>query len=118
MTDPIAPEPTSTPPAPAAPVYAPVAAGPKQALSLTSFITGLAGLVFFFIPGLGFLAGLAGVIFGFIGRKREPSAPKWMTIVGIITGFVAILLNIIFIIATVIVPLIILGTAGSLTSNY
>ncbi|MEJ1229934.1 MAG: hypothetical protein WDM88_03720 [Galbitalea sp.] len=111
MTDPVAPVP------PAAPVYAP--AGPKQALSLTSFITGLAGVVFFWIPFLGFLAGLAGVIFGFIGRKREPAAPKWMSTVGIITGFVGILLNIIFVIATIIVPLIILGTAGAtLGTNY
>lgn len=119
MTDPIAPEPTPTPaPAPAAPVYAPVAAGPKQALSLTSFITGLASIVFLWVPGLGFLSGLAGIILGFIGRKREPGAPRWMSLVGIITGFVGVFLNLIFVVATVIVPLIILGTAGASLNNY
>jgi hypothetical protein len=110
MTDPVAPVP------PAAPVAA--AVGPRQALSLTSFITGIAGVIFFWIPFLGFLSGLAGVIFGFIGRKREPAAPKWMSLVGIITGFVGIVLNIIYVIAIVIIPLIILGTAGSIGTNY
>ena len=112
MTDPIVPEPTPTP---AAPAYAPapVAAGPKQALSLTSFITGIAGVVLSAVPGLGFLSALAGVILGFIGKKKEPAAPKWMATVGIITGFVGIVLSIIFTVVTIILPLIFLGTAGS-----
>jgi hypothetical protein len=115
MTDPIAPEPTPEPtqvppaaPAAPAPGYAPAyaAAPPKQVLSLTSFILGLAGLVFSWVPGLGFLASLAAIILGFIGRKNEPGAPKWMSLVGIIAGFVAILLSIIFIITIIVLPLI------------
>jgi hypothetical protein len=96
MTDPIVPEPTPTP---AAPAYAPApaAAGPKQALSLTSFILGIAGLVFSWVPFLGFLASLAAIILGFIGRKKEPAAPKWMSLIGIILGFVAIVIAIIVI---------------------
>ncbi|MCU1551182.1 MAG: hypothetical protein JWR36_1742 [Glaciihabitans sp.] len=98
MTDPIAPEPTPPPAAPAAPAYAPApAAGPKQALSLTSFILGIAGLVFSWVPFLGFLASLAAIILGFIGRKKEPAAPKWMSLIGIILGFVAIVIGIIVI---------------------
>jgi hypothetical protein len=117
MSDPIVPEPTPTP---AAPAYspAPAAAGPKQALSLTSFITGIAGIVFSAVPGLGFLASLAGVILGFIGKKREPAAPKWMATVGIITGFVGIALSIIFTIVLVVLPLILVGTAGSYVNTY
>jgi hypothetical protein len=81
-----------TPP-PASPYVAP-AAGPKQGLSLTSFILGLVGFLLAWIPFVGivgFLAGLAAVILGFIARAKEKSAPKWMWIVGLIAGFVAIL---------------------------
>jgi hypothetical protein len=113
MTDPIAPEPTPEPTpvppaAPAAPGYAPAyaAAPPKQALSLTSFILGLGGLVFSWVPGLGFLASLAAIILGFIGRKNEPGAPKWMSLIGIIAGFVAIALSILFIVLIIVLPLI------------
>ena len=103
MTDPVVP--------PAAPAPAPVAAGPKQALSLTSFIMGLAGLLFCAVPFFGFLVALAAVIIGFIARKREPGAPKWMSLVGIIAGFVAIVLGIILTLTIFILPLLIIGSA-------
>ncbi|MES2094397.1 MAG: hypothetical protein V4531_11375 [Actinomycetota bacterium] len=96
--------PPVAPPAPPAPAYAAPnayaapASGPKQTLSLTSFILGIAGLVFSWIPVLGFLASLAAIIIGFIARKREPGAPKWMSLVGIILGFVAIVIGIIVIV--------------------
>jgi hypothetical protein len=104
MTDPVVP--------PAAPAPVPVAAaGPKQALSLTSFIMGLAGLLFCAVPFFGFLVALAAVIIGFIGRKREPAAPKWMSLVGIIAGFVAIVLGVILTITLVILPLLFVASA-------
>ncbi|MCU1471589.1 MAG: hypothetical protein JWQ39_2738 [Glaciihabitans sp.] len=99
MTDPVTPEPTpaaSVPPA--APVYAPAPAGPKQALSLTSFIVGLAGFVFGWVPFFGFIVGIAAVILGIIARKKEPAAPKWMWIVGIIAGAVGALTGLIVVI--------------------
>ena len=103
-TPPPAPEPV-VPPAPAAPAspyaapaaYGAPVAGPKQTLSLTSFILGIAGMVFSWVPFLGFLASLAAIIIGFIARKREPGAPKWMSLIGIILGFVAIVIGIIVI---------------------
>jgi hypothetical protein len=110
MTDPVVP--------PAAPAPVPVAAGPKQALSLTSFILGLAGLVFSWIPGLGFLASLAAIILGFIGRKREPAAPKWMSLVGIIAGFVAIVLSVILTITIIILPLIFAASVCGASAAY
>lgn len=97
MTDtpPVPPTPeTPATPAAAAPAGAP-AAGPKQGLSLTSFILGIAGIVFSWVPVLGFLASLAAIILGFIARKNEPAAPKWMALVGIILGFVAIVIGLI-----------------------
>jgi len=100
MTDPVNPDSTPeatpvAPAAPAAPVYAPAPTGVKQGLSLTSFILGLAGLVFSWVPFLGFLASLAAIIIGFIAKGKEPAAPHWMWLVGIITGFVAIVISII-----------------------
>lgn len=111
--------PTAPPAAPpaAAPYQAGATASPKQSLSLTSFITGIAGLIFSAIPGLGFLAAVAGVILGFIGKKKEPAAPRWMWMVGIIAGFVGILLSVVFI-ALLIVPFLIFGAAVSDPSLY
>ncbi|MEO6943823.1 MAG: hypothetical protein ABI053_03835 [Lacisediminihabitans sp.] len=88
-----------TPP-PASPYVAP-AAGPKQGLSLTSFILGLVGFLLAWIPFVGivgFLAGLAAVILGFIAKAKEKMAPKWMWIVGLVAGFIAILISIIYLV--------------------
>jgi hypothetical protein len=83
------------------PAAAPGTPGPKQTLSLTSFILGLGGLVFSWVLGLGFLASLAAIIIGFMARKREPGAPKWMALVGIIAGFVAIGIGLIVTVVTI-----------------
>ena len=115
-TPPRAPEPVvpTAPAAPSSPYAAPTspyaapsaystpAAGPKQVLSLTSFILGIVGMLFSWIPFLGFLASLAAIIIGFIARKREPAAPKWMSLIGIILGFVAIVIGIVVIILLVV----------------
>jgi hypothetical protein len=99
--------PTPPPPPEPTPYGAPVAA-PKQSLSLTSFILGLAGLIFSWVPIvgiLGFLASVGAVVTGFLGKAKEPQAPKWMWLIGIIAGFVAIgiglILLIVFIVAVV-----------------
>ena len=87
-----------TPP-PASPYVAPApGAGPKQGLSLASFILGLVGLVFSWVPILGFLAAVAAVILGFIAKAKEKQAPKWMWIVGVIAGFVAVVISLIVLI--------------------
>ncbi len=101
---------TTTPP-PAAPP-APAAAGPKQILSLISFIAGIAGVLLSAVPVFGFLVSVAAIVLGFLGRKREPGAPKWMTLVGIITGFVGAVLGILFFFLEILLPFILLGVAG------
>jgi hypothetical protein len=89
----------SAPTPPASPYVPPTpGAGPKQGLSLTSFILGLAGLVFSWVPILGFLASVAAVVIGFIAKAKEPAAPKWMWLVGIIAGFVAVVISLIVLI--------------------
>ena len=92
--------------------------GPKQGLSLSSFIAGIAGLVIFsWIPILGFLVPLAAVILGFIAKGKEPGAPRWMWLIGIITGFLGIALGFIFMLAWLI-PLLIFGATFSDPSIY
>ena len=106
-----------TPP-PASPYVAPApGAGPKQGLSLTSFILGLVGFLLAWIPFVGivgFLAGLAAVILGFIARAKEKSAPKWMWIVGLIAGFVAILISIIYLLIIIIAAIGIATSTGNI----
>jgi hypothetical protein len=109
MTDPVAP----VPPAPAAPV----AAGPKQALSLTGFILGLVGLVFSWALVFGFLASLAAIIISVLARKREPQAPSWMKIVGLIAGIVGVVISVIVLIVWII-SLAYLASVGTVVSNY
>jgi hypothetical protein len=107
-----------TPP-PASPYVAP-AAGPKQGLSLTSCLLGLVGLVIGWIPFvgiLGFLAAVAAVILGFIAKAKEKQAPKWMWLVGIIAGFVAIAIGLIVLIAAI-VALATLGASVGSLNNY
>lgn len=108
---------TTPPPAQPAPA-APVAAGPKQTLSLISFIAGLVSVVFTWIPVFGLLAGIAAIILGVMGRRREPAAPKWMSLVGIIAGIVGIVLGIIFFITLIILPLIFAATLGTSVYGY
>jgi hypothetical protein len=105
--------PTPPPPPEPTPYGAPVAA-PKQALSLTSFILGLAGLLFGWIPFvgvIGFLAAVGAVVTGFMGKAREPQAPRWMWLVGIIAGFVAIAIGII-VLVVFIIGIVALGSLG------
>lgn len=124
MTDatptPPTPEPAATP---AAPAYAaaPVAAGPKQTLSIVGFVLGIGSVVFAWTFFIGVGAGIAAIIVSRKARKDEPGAPKWMTQVGIITGIVGIILGIIFGIislVSILLPLIFLGSYGSVISNY
>jgi hypothetical protein len=106
--------PPTPPPAYSAPpaAYAPPAGGGKQALSLTSFILGLAGFVFGWVPVLGLVVAVAAVVLGFLGRAKEPGAPKWMWIVGLILGFLGILFGLVYII------LFFIGLSIASTGNY
>lgn len=112
-------QPVTPPAAPAAPAYAPAPmAGPKQGLSLTSFILGIAAFVLSFFYGIGFLPGIAAVIVGFIAKGKEPQAPRWMWLIGIIGGFVAIGIGLIVFILTVVLIGMLASTGGGFMYNY
>lgn len=112
---------TDATPTPSNPPAAPVAAGPKQTLSIVGFILGIGSVVFAWTFFVGIGAGIAAIIVSRKARKDEPGAPKWMPQVGIITGIVGIILGVLFGIiwlASFIIPLLILGSYGSVVSGY
>jgi len=82
------------------PPYSPQGAGyypgvvEPRGLSIASMICGIAGVVLSLLS-IGFLPGLAAVILGHIAAKKQPSAKAfWLT--GIVTGYVAIAIGLIF----------------------
>jgi hypothetical protein len=71
-------------------------------MGIAGGVIGIVGLVLCWIPYLGIILGALGVIFGAVGVQRAnhmPGAPgKGMSIAGIVTGGIALALNIIFIV--------------------
>ena len=103
---------TPTPP----PAAAPAAAGPKQTTSLVGFILGIASVVFCATGLIAIAAGIAAIILSNKGKKTEPGAPSWMHLVGLITGIAGIVLGLlvgISILASVILPLLLVATYGT-----
>jgi hypothetical protein len=104
----------------ASPYYAPQGAYgtgqpvPPRSLSVASMVCGIAGVAMSFFL-IGFLPALAGVILGHIGRKKEP-AGKAFSLTGIITGYVGLALSLLiglFMLAVVLLPFWMVGTATS-----
>lgn len=103
MTDPTTPSSEPTPPAASAPpAYTPATgdahhAGGKRGLSLTGFILGIVSVVFSFIfAPIGLISGIVGLIISIVARRREPGAPNWMKILGLVFSIVGIVLGLIF----------------------
>jgi hypothetical protein len=106
-SDPYASDPyaktTATPPAPPA-AYAPsytsaygAPTGPTEprGLSIASMVTGIAGILFAFLP-----SAIAAVILGHLAQRRQPAGrPFWLT--GLITGYIGILFGIIITIVVI-----------------
>jgi len=102
---------TPTPP----PAAAPAAAGPKQTVSLVGFILGIASVVFCATGLIAIAAGIAAIILSNKGKRQEPGAPSWMHMVGLITGIAGIVLGLlvgISILASIIVPLMVVNSYG------
>jgi len=83
------------------PYYAPP---PVNGVGTAGGIVGIIGLVLFWFPYVGLLSGLAGVICGGFGLERANrmgGAAKGMAITGVICGGIAVLLNVIVILAII-----------------
>ncbi len=106
MTDPVVPTPEPTP----APAVAPVA-GTKQTLSIVGFVLGLVAFVFGWTVIFGILAGVAAIIVSVMAHRREPAAPAWMWIIGLIAGIIGAVSSLGFTIFWFAV--IAIGTVGS-----
>ncbi|MGN6324388.1 hypothetical protein [Pseudolysinimonas sp.] len=87
---------------PAAPTYSAPAYTPgapvKQTLSLVGFIVGLVAFVFSWAFIFGLLVAVAGLIISILARSREPQAPNWMKLVGLIASIVALVIGVIVLI--------------------
>ena len=95
--------PTATPDAPSS-AAPPAEPRPKQTLAIVSLVTGIVGVVFSFVAGLGILPAIAGVVTGHMALKREPHA-RGFAIAGLITGYVGLALSIVFAVV-ILAPLI------------
>lgn len=103
---PVPPAAAEAPTAPSpAPSFTPAAERPKQTLAIVSLVTGIVGIVFSFVFGLGLLPAIAAIVTGHIALKREPHA-RGFAIAGVITGYSGLALSILVVIV-VVVPLII-----------
>lgn len=96
--------PASAPPPPpySAPPVQPTAAGygaeigsnvgrPKKGLAVASFVIGIVSVVLFWTAWFASLLGVVALVLGFIARSRNPGAPRWMWITGIILGFLGLI---------------------------
>ena len=81
---------------------APVAPGPKQTLSIVALIGGIASFVLSWVFVLGFLISVAAIVISVMARGREPGAPKWMWIIGLVGGILGLVGSIIWGIITVV----------------
>ncbi|WP_157157142.1 MULTISPECIES: DUF4190 domain-containing protein [unclassified Diaminobutyricimonas] len=91
------------------PAYGAPGATRPQTLSVVSMITGIAGIIFTWVPILGFLSSVAAVITGHMAQNREPHAkPFWLT--GIITGYIGIAFGLLFTFLILVLPFLVLGS--------
>jgi hypothetical protein len=80
----------------------PPAAGPKQTQSLVGFILGIAAFVLSWVFILGLLLGVGAIIVSLMAKGKEPGAPKWMWIIGLVGGILGVVTGLIVTIVTII----------------
>jgi hypothetical protein len=74
---------------------------PGNGLGVAGFVTGLLGLIFFWVPVLGITLAVLGVILGGVGiaTGKKKGAPTGLAIAGLVLGVIALIPAIIFIAA-------------------
>lgn len=96
------PYPGSYPPPPPQPYsgYAPPPIGPRNGLGIAALVVAIVGLVFCWTVVGGVILGVAAVILGFVARgrvKRGEATNGGVAIAGIVLGFLAIIVSLVFI---------------------
>lgn len=96
------PYPGGYPPPPQQPYagYAPPPTGPRNGLGITALVLAIAALVFCWSVFGGIILGICAVIIGFVGRgraKRGEATNGGVAIAGIVLGFLAIVVALVFI---------------------
>ena len=96
------PYPGSYPPPPPQPYagYTPPPIGPKNGLGIAALVIAIIGLVFCWTVVGGVILGVAAVIIGFVARgrvKRGQATNGGVAIAGIVLGFLAIIVSLVFI---------------------
>src|SRR5664279_2117937 len=76
---------------------------PSNGMGITGFVTGLLGLLFFWVPFFGLILGILGVVFGGVGfqASRKRGRSNGMAIAGLVLGTITIVIAIIFLIAVI-----------------
>ncbi|MGH2662450.1 MAG: DUF4190 domain-containing protein [Actinomycetota bacterium] len=89
------------PPQPSQPPVPPGVPGQTNGLAIAGMVCGILGVVLFWIPYLGIILGILGLVFGFLGRNRAVQlggVGQGMAMAGIVTGAVAVVAGILWII--------------------
>jgi uncharacterized membrane protein YkgB len=74
---------------------------PGNGVGVTGFVTGLLGLIFFWVPFIGIILGILGVVFGGVGFQqfRKRGQTNGLAIAGLVLGIITVAIYIIFWIA-------------------
>lgn len=89
------------PPQPPQPPVPPGVPGQTNGLAIAGMVCGILGLVLFWFPYLGIVLGILGLVFGVLGRNRATQlggVGQGMALAGIVTGAVAVLVGILWIV--------------------
>jgi hypothetical protein len=80
--------------------FTPPPTGPRNGLGITALVLAIIGLMFCWSVAGGIILGLCAIIIGFVGRgrvKRGEATNGGVAIAGIVLGFLAIIVSLIFI---------------------
>jgi hypothetical protein len=80
--------------------FTPPPTGPRNGLGITALVLAIIGLMFCWSVAGGIILGLSAIIIGFVGRgrvKRGEATNGGVAIAGIVLGFLAIIVSLIFI---------------------
>jgi Domain of unknown function (DUF4190) len=96
------PYPGSYPPPPPQPYagYTPPPIGPRNGLGIAALVIAIIGLVFCWTVAGGIILGIVAVVIGFVARgrvKRGQATNGGIAIAGIVLGFLAIIVSLVFI---------------------